>query len=92
MAQKQITKTFEHIQSTGANIWTITHNLGTEYPVVDIWIDAGQPGVDPTDDELLVPVDVSVTKGADTLDLVNSALDSILSNSLVKIYNYAGPR
>ncbi len=34
-------------------------------------------------------VDISVTKGADTLDLVNSALDNIISTSLHRIYEYA---
>jgi hypothetical protein len=37
-------------------------------------------------------VDVSVTKGADTLDLVNSALDNIITNSLNKIYEYSKTR
>lgn len=57
----QITKTFEYVESVGSNAWTITHNLGTEYPVVDVWIDAGQTGVDPTDDQKLIPWDITVT-------------------------------
>jgi hypothetical protein len=34
-------------------------------------------------------VDLSVVKGADTIDLVNSALDNIITKSLHKIYDYA---
>lgn len=34
-------------------------------------------------------VDLSVVKGADTLDLVNSALDNIITKSLHKIYEYS---
>lgn len=57
----EITNNYEFTEGTGANVWTITHNLNTEYPVVDCWIDAGQVGVDATYDEHLVPFDITVT-------------------------------
>jgi hypothetical protein len=34
-------------------------------------------------------VDISVVKGADTIDLVNSALDNIITKSLHKIYEFS---
>lgn len=37
-------------------------------------------------------VDINVTRGAETLDLVNSALDNIITASLHKIYEYSKSR
>lgn len=28
-----------HEQTSGSTAWTIQHNLGTEAPIVDVWID-----------------------------------------------------
>lgn len=44
-----------------------------------------EKGIDVSFDD----VDISVTRGADTLDLVNSALDNIITRSLHKIYDYS---
>lgn len=30
---------FRHEQTSASTIWTVTHNLGTEAPVVDVWVD-----------------------------------------------------
>ena len=32
---------YRHEQTTAAATWTITHNLNTDAPVVDVWIDIG---------------------------------------------------
>lgn len=28
-----------HVQSVASDTWTITHNIGTDAPIVDVWID-----------------------------------------------------
>lgn len=56
VAKGLLTGTYEHTQSVAANVWTITHNLGTTAPVVDIILDdvAG-------DDQVMIAYDVVVT-------------------------------
>lgn len=34
---------YTHEQATAATTWTITHNLGLDYPVVDCFVDNGGP-------------------------------------------------
>ena len=55
MAKVLLTGTYEHTQSTPANVWTITHNLGTLRPVVDVILDTPNP------DEIMIAYDVQVT-------------------------------
>ena len=55
VAKGLLTGTYEHTQGSASNVWTITHNLGTEAPVVDIILDTPDP------DQVMIPYDVVVT-------------------------------
>lgn len=37
MATYGISHGFEHVQTTPSTVWTITHKLNTETPIVDCW-------------------------------------------------------
>lgn len=81
---KQLLATYEHTEGVAANVWTITHNLGTEYPVVDVFVDAGQTAVDPTDDELFIPFSVVVTdENIVVITLENAAPNNYTGRALV---------
>ena len=56
VAKGLLTGTYEHVQGTASNVWSITHNLGTTAPVVEIILDdvAGN-------DQVLIAYDVTVT-------------------------------
>jgi hypothetical protein len=47
-------------QTTPATTWTITHNIGTTAPIVDVWVDPDNNGVY----EKIVPLQVTAISNA----------------------------